>query len=86
MLAFVEVLAVPVVVPQQKMTSESTAFKSGGAPYGRNRSKRDCFLKKNCTVGRESKILGSLMEEREKFEVEGVKNVVRFWRWCKERV
>lgn len=38
--AFDEVLAVPVVVPEQtKMTSKSTTLKSGSTPYGMNRSK-----------------------------------------------
>lgn len=45
MLAFVEVLAVPVVMPTHKDDVESTAFKSGGAPYGMNRSK-ELALKK----------------------------------------
>lgn len=50
MLAFVEVLAVPVVMPKQtKMTSKSTAFKSGGTPGGMNRSKE--LALKNASKG-----------------------------------
>lgn len=68
MLAFDEVLAVPAVMAKQtEMTSKSTASKSDGTPYGLNTSE-ELALKMH---GRANiQILGSLMEEREKFDGE----------------
>lgn len=53
--AFEEVLAVPVVVPEQtKMTSKSTTLESGSTPYRMNRSVEIVGSQK-CTEGRKSK-------------------------------
>lgn len=72
MLAFEEVLAVPVVVPSQtKMTSKSTTLESGNTLYRMNRSKE--LAPKSARKGEYPNprfVDAVLMEEREWFEGE----------------